>query len=156
MERKGRGHMMIRLIMPIFFFVVGVLFLIGTFNLPKARLGDPNGPLYFPAIVCILLILLSVVYFFQEWKQRNKVIEEVKMIFRGRTPFLIISTIVLIFVYSFLFDRIGFLFSTVIFLGGLLFTLNGRKKWLQNIIVSVLFSLISWYVFAELLQVSLP
>jgi len=147
---------MVRLIMPVFFFIIGVVFLIGSINLPKAKLGDPNGPLYFPMLICILLTILSLVYFFQEWKVRKKEIEEVKLLVQGRTPKLIISTVVLILIYTFLFERIGFLFSTIIFLGGLLFTVNGKKRWLQNILVSVLFSFISWYGFAKLLQVSLP
>ncbi|WP_209125077.1 tripartite tricarboxylate transporter TctB family protein [Alkalihalobacillus sp. BA299] len=147
---------MVRLIMPIFFFIIGVGFLIGSLNLPKAKLGDPNGPLYFPILICILLTILSLVYFFQEWKVRRKEIEEVKLLVQGRTPKLIISTVILILIYTFLFERIGFLFSTVIFLGGLLFAVNGKKRWLQNILVSVLFSFISWYMFAKLLQVSLP
>jgi putative tricarboxylic transport membrane protein len=147
---------MARLIMPIFFFVVGIAFLLATFNLPKARLGDPYGPLYFPAIICILLVVLSIIYFIREWRLKDKEMEEVKAFFQGRTPKLIIYTLVLIFIYSFLFERIGFLFSTIIFLGGLLFVVNGKEKWKTNIIVSVLFSFISWYAFAELLQVSLP
>lgn len=148
--------MNIRLTMPVVFFAVGISFLILAFNLPKAKLGDPNGPQYFPILICSLLVILSTVYFFQEWKIRNKEIEEVKLIFSGRTPKLIGGSLVLILIYTFLFERIGFLFSTIIFLGALLFLVNGKERWKTNVIVAVVFSVLSWYAFAELLQVSLP
>jgi putative tricarboxylic transport membrane protein len=147
---------MYRLVTPLFFLAVGIGFLVATLNLPKARLGDPNAPLYFPAMITILLVLLSVIYFFQEFKHRKEEFKELKMLLSGRMPFLIISTIVMIFIYTFLFERIGFLFSTMVFLGGLLFIINGTKKWLVNILVAVLFSGIAWYSFGILLKVSLP
>jgi len=147
---------MYRLVTPLFFLAVGIGFLVATLNLPKARLGDPNAPLYFPAMITILLILLSVIYFFQEFKHRKEEFKELKILLSGRMPFLIISTIVMSFIYTFLFERIGFLFSTMVFLGGLLFIINGTKKWLVNILVAVLFSGIAWYSFGILLKVSLP
>ncbi|UHA60771.1 hypothetical protein KDJ21_003360 [Metabacillus litoralis] len=38
----------IKMGMPIFLILLSIVFLIGSFNLPKANLGNPNGPLYFP------------------------------------------------------------------------------------------------------------
>lgn len=147
---------MFRLVLPLIFLFVGAGFLISTFNLPKARLGDPYGPIYFPAILGILLIVLSIIYFIGEWKKRENGFPELELLLKGRTPFLLISTIVLSLIYAFLFELVGFLISTIIFLSGLLFLLNGRKKWVGNIIIAVSFSVITWYSFAILLKVSLP
>jgi putative tricarboxylic transport membrane protein len=155
-ENRKERETVKRLIVPVFFFMVGLVYLIASFNLPKAKLGDPHGPLYFPAIVCVILTVLSVVYFFQELKKRNIEFKEFKVFLEGRTRFLIASTLVLIFVYTFLFERIGFLYSTIVFLSGLLFVINGKQKWKANIVIAVSFSFISWYTFAVLLQVSLP
>ncbi|PSL36254.1 putative tricarboxylic transport membrane protein [Planomicrobium soli] len=147
---------MYRLILPLIFFLLGAGFLISTFNLPKARLGDPYGPIYFPAILGVLLVVLSIIYFIEEWKQRGDKFPELELLLKGRTPFLLISTLVISLIYAFLFERVGFLISTIFFLGGLLFLINGRKKWMTNIIVAVSFSVITWYSFAVLLKVSLP
>ncbi|GGB48688.1 tripartite tricarboxylate transporter TctB family protein [Virgibacillus dakarensis] len=147
---------MLRLITPLFFIFAGVIYVVFTFNLPQAKIGDPNGPLYFPAVIGIFLLLMSIVYLFQEWKKRGEKMEKVRQLFTGRTPFLIIASLVLIFIYTFLFERIGFLYSTIIFLTGLLFVVNGRKQWIKNILIAVIFSFITWYSFAELLNVSLP
>lgn len=78
------------------------------------------------------------------------------MLVANRTSFLIISTLILAIIYAFVFEKIGFLISTILFLGALLFVLNGRKKWVTNIVVSVIFSISAWYVFSQLLHVSLP
>ncbi|SEQ41964.1 putative tricarboxylic transport membrane protein [Piscibacillus halophilus] len=147
---------MVRLAMPLFFIITSIVYLILTFDLTKSRTGDPNAPLYFPAIIGIFLLIMGIIYFFQEWKKRSEAVEEFKGLIQGRTPVLIISSLVLIFIYTFLFERIGFLFSTMIFLGGLLFVVNGIQKWLQNILISVIFSFVTWYSFSELLNVSLP
>ncbi|WP_099159603.1 tripartite tricarboxylate transporter TctB family protein [Virgibacillus ndiopensis] len=147
---------MLRLITPIIFIIFGGIYLILTFNMTRAKIGDPNAPLYFPALIGIFLVIISIVYFVQEWKQRKETVEEVKQLFKGRTPFLIIASLVLIFIYSFLFERIGFLYSTILFLTGLLFVVNGRKQWIKNILIAVIFSFVAWYSFAELLDVSLP
>ncbi|WP_040982504.1 tripartite tricarboxylate transporter TctB family protein [Oceanobacillus jeddahense] len=147
---------MARLITPLFFLVLGIIYLIMTFNLTKARVGDENGPLYFPILIGGLLVLFSLIYFIQEWRQRSEKFEELKGLFTGRAPFLIVSTLVLIFIYTFLFERIGFLISTMLFLTGLLFVINGKQAWFKNILIAVIFSIISWYSFSELLNVSLP
>lgn len=147
---------MARLIVPLFFIVVGVVYLILTLNITQSRVGNPNSPLYFPLLVGGILLITSIVYFIQEWKKREMKFDDFKVFFKGRVPFLIVSTLIISFVYTFLFERIGFLFSTIIFLTGLLFIVNGKKSWITNIVVAVIFSVVSWYAFSELLDVSLP
>ncbi|WP_250543369.1 tripartite tricarboxylate transporter TctB family protein, partial [Staphylococcus pseudoxylosus] len=59
-------------------------------------------------------------------------------------------------IYAFIFEPFGFLISTILFLGCIMFLINGYKRWLQNILVTVIFSGIAWYTFSQLLDVSLP
>ncbi|MDA8352157.1 MAG: tripartite tricarboxylate transporter TctB family protein [Firmicutes bacterium] len=145
----------IRFFMPILFILVSICFLIGTFHLPKAKLGDPNGPLYFPAGVSIFLLITSFVYLIQEWRQQQKY-PEFKRLLSGRTPILIVSTLVLGLLYALVFLTLGFLVSTTLFLAALLFVINGRSKWLLNLTVAVLFSMSAWVVFSQWLDISLP
>ncbi|WP_052365923.1 tripartite tricarboxylate transporter TctB family protein [Geomicrobium sp. JCM 19055] len=58
--------------------------------------------------------------------------------------------------YTLIFERVGFFLSTVIFLAAIMFFLNGKKKWLLNIIVTLVVAGSSWYVFSYLLEISLP
>lgn len=141
---------------PVFLIVLSIAFLIGSINLPKANLGNPNGPLYFPLGISALLLIFSVIYFFQELKVKNEKNEKIAELFTGRTPKLIIFTILLGIGYTLIFESIGFLISTILFLGALLFLLNGLKRWKTNVIVAFAFSFISWYAFSQMLGVSLP
>jgi putative tricarboxylic transport membrane protein len=146
----------IKLGMPIFLILLSCSFLIASINLPKANLGNPNGPLYFPIGLSILMLIFSVVYLFQEWKKLNEHNEGIKLLLEGRTPKLIVLTVLYGVIYAFIFEPIGFLFSTILFLGALLFTVNGRKKVVVNLAVAFGFSFLSWYAFSVLLGVSLP
>ncbi|QDP39949.1 tripartite tricarboxylate transporter TctB family protein [Radiobacillus deserti] len=145
-----------KLAMPTLLLVLGCSFLIASFQIEKSNLGNPNGPLYFPIGLSILLLLFSFMYLAQEWKKREEDHKVISQLLTGRTPKLIGLTILLGVGYSLLFERVGFLISTFLFLGTLLFVLNGKKKWMTNIIVAVCFSFFSWYAFSELLGVSLP
>ncbi|UOQ92395.1 tripartite tricarboxylate transporter TctB family protein [Halobacillus shinanisalinarum] len=146
----------IKMGVPTFLIIFSIVFLIASLNLPKANLGNPNAPIYFPAGLSIIMLIFSVIYFFQELKNFHKENEYIKQILSGRTPKLIGFTLLFGGIYALIFDRIGFLFSTIIYLGALLFYINGLKKWLVNIIVTISFSFISWYAFSVLLGVSLP
>jgi putative tricarboxylic transport membrane protein len=141
---------------PIFFIIISCVFLIASINLPKANLGNPNGPLYFPIGLSILLLVFSILYMVQELKKMDEKNERIKMMLSGRTPKLIGLTVLLGIGYGLIFELIGFLFATVLFLGALLFTVNGVMKWKVNVIVAISFSFLSWYAFSELLGVSLP
>ncbi|MGG3914094.1 tripartite tricarboxylate transporter TctB family protein [Rossellomorea vietnamensis] len=145
----------IKLGMPIFLILLSFFFLIASINLPKANLGNPNGPLYFPIGLSVFMLIFSAVYLFQEWKSLHIHNEEIKLLLKGRTPKLIALTVLYGAVYAFIFERIGFLFSTILFLGALLFTVNG-KKIVVNVLVAIGFSFLSWYAFSILLGVSLP
>ncbi|OYD07774.1 tripartite tricarboxylate transporter TctB family protein [Paludifilum halophilum] len=145
-----------RLLMPVFFIFVSIGFLIATFNLPKAKMGDPNAPIYFPAVISIFLLIVSVIYLIREWRAKRKEDEPLKRLKAGRTPVLIVSTLVLGLIYALVFFHLGFLVSTILFLGALLFLVNGKSRWLVNIVVALLFSLASWYAFSHLLNISLP
>lgn len=142
--------------MPVAMILISSIFLISSFAIPKATLGNPNGPLYFPVGLSIFMLVLSIVYLINELRTLNEHNEKILALFQGRTMKLIGVTIALGVIYSFIFERVGFLIATMIFLGCLLFYVNGVKKWLVNIVVTVAFSFITWYGFSELLGVSLP
>lgn len=144
-----------RLIVPSICILIGVVYLMMTLNLSDARLGDADAPKYFPMIVAIFFIVISIVYFIKEYLAHYDVSEDIKKLFKKDTLILIIATIVLSLIYTLIFERLGYLISTILFLGALLFLIN-KNKWLTNILVSVLFSVGTWYVFSQLLAVSLP
>lgn len=146
----------IKIGMPVFLILLGFVFFISSMNLPKAKLGNPNGPLYFPIVLSIMMVVFGVLYLFQELKTINKEHKNSKLLLSGRTPKLIGGTVLFGLVYAIIFERVGFLISTTLFLGSLLFLVNGKNKWKVNVTVAICFSFLSWYAFSQLLDVSLP
>lgn len=142
--------------MPVFLILLSIVGFFASLNLPKANLGNPDGPMYFPMAISVFLFVFSVIYLIQELRSLDEVDEKILELFSGRTPLLIVATLILGTVYALIFESLGFLVSTIIFLGVLLFLVNGPKKWLVNISVTLVFSFLSWYAFSELLGVSLP
>lgn len=141
---------------PLFFIAVGVVYFFLSINLPEAKLGNPNTPSYFPIMISILITVSSVVYMLNVWRKGEKKNPDIAALFEKRTLVIIAGTLVLSIIYTLIFNVIGFLYSTLLFLGALLFVVNGIKKWKSNIIVTVIFTYAAWYVFSELLNVSLP
>ena len=105
----------IKFSVPIFFILFSGVFLIASFTLPKASLGNPNAPMYFPAGLSIIMLIFSIIYLFQELKKLDKENKYIKQMLSGRTPKLIGFTILLGVIYAFVFDRIGFLYSTILY-----------------------------------------
>ncbi|MCO4347157.1 tripartite tricarboxylate transporter TctB family protein [Staphylococcus agnetis] len=147
---------MLRYVAPVVLFTIGCVYLIVTLNVPLSRIGDAQSPKYFPLIMAFDLMMLSLIYLFQEYLKRHASFDAFKHLFKGRALKLILCSIVLILLYALAFERIGFLISTTIFLGAMLFLINGVSHWLQNLIIAITFSGIAWYTFSQLLDVSLP
>ncbi|HEC2221047.1 TPA: tripartite tricarboxylate transporter TctB family protein [Staphylococcus delphini] len=147
---------MVRLIAPIVCFIVGVTYLLLSLNLPISRIGDPQSPKYFPILIASLLIVMSIIYFFQMLRDKNVSFNEFKAFLTPLALKRIGLTCLFILIYTVIFERIGFLISTVLFLAAVMFLVNGFQHWLKNLIVAIVFSGVAWYTFAQLLDVSLP
>lgn len=69
---------------------------------------------------------------------------------------MIAYTCVVSIIYALLFERIGFVFSTFLFMQAVLMVVNGKMKWKTNTMVSAFFSIGIYVVFAKLFGISLP
>jgi|Deesub1362A_J573_1020465.scaffolds.fasta_scaffold03136_3 putative tricarboxylic transport membrane protein len=138
--------------------IIGVIYTVQAFYLPKAPIGDPLSPIYFPAALGIIMLICGLGLLLTEIKKgvyRNK--EKGKTHRKNKkTITLITLTVAFGLIYAFIFERFGFVISTTLFLGAIFFLINGKRKWTINIIVSLVFSGSIWYVFGKLLGISLP
>ncbi|MGI6775594.1 MULTISPECIES: tripartite tricarboxylate transporter TctB family protein [Acetomicrobium] len=131
---------------------LGISYFIQSLNLPKAFIGNPWAPIYFPLSLGVLMILCSAILLVESLRRRKKSEK-----FSARVPwFLIIGTMSIGSVYAVLFNRIGFIPSTIIFIGAMLFLVNGTRGWLLNIILTVCLTLSVWYCFEKVLYISMP
>lgn len=138
--------------------IMGIVYGVQALGLPKARIGNPMAPLYFPMGLAALMIFLGALTFYIEFRKGlNSDDKSKRPQFNFKSMKLILYVIVLCLIYTLLFDRIGFVFSTLLFLIAMLAVINnGKGKLLQNAVITVVFSFGMWYVFAKLFQISLP
>lgn len=111
-----------------------------------------SGTKAFPTMVIIFTGLLSLVIFFQDYHGKEK---SSKIKLDKKVLITILKCTVIFVVYALIFEKLGYILSTVLLLIGLLSILNqGKLK--QNIIISVAFSVIAFIIFSKLLAISLP
>jgi len=58
--------------------------------------------------------------------------------------------------YALVFEPLGYIISTILYLGAVLFLVNGRAKPVRSIVVAVLFSVGVYVLFSVLLGIQLP
>lgn len=135
--------------------LVGVVYFIQALQLPKATIGNPWAPIYFPAALGILMTVIGVVIVATEISKGRTADKGKDRRDRGYVK-LISGTIIICIFYALIFDRIGFVVSTLLFLGGILFLVNGLRAWKMNTAITAAFTFGIWYIFEKILMISLP
>lgn len=136
--------------------LIGVAYTIQTLRTPKATIGSPWAPLMFPLGLGILMTVFGVCLVIGVLLKDRRIFTEEKKPVNKDFLILASATIIGTCVYAYLFDRIGFIISTLLFMGFMMFMINGRKQWVRSIIVTAAFTFGIWYAFTGLLKVSLP
>lgn len=138
--------------------VFGIVYSLQAINLPKAPIGNPMSPIYFPLGLSVLMTLFGAILFATEAsKGLNSDDKSKRPKFHFHSMKLIIIVIALCLLYTEMFDYIGFVFSTIVFLMTMLTCINtGKSKVVQNGIITLCFSIGMWYIFVNIFQISLP
>ncbi len=108
---------------------------------------EPLGPKPFPIIALALIALgaVSLFFFFEKTE-----VEWPNLALAKKIILLIAS----LFLFAFLFEYWGFVLSSMIFI--FLSSLIFRAKWLYALIFAVLASVLLYYLFDDLMQITLP
>ncbi len=139
-------------IIGIFGALLAVIYGFSTINATGAGATFLSGTKIFPTMVIILTAVLSAVIFLQDHlgKEKGKKLEIDKKVI------VTIGKCTVIFViYTLVFEHLGYILSTIVLLIGLLSILN-KGKLKQNLIISLAFSVIAYFIFSKLLAISLP
>ena len=139
--------------------LLGVIYTYQAYHLPRATVGNVMAPVYFPLGLGVLMFIFGLSIFIQTWIKAgimNASEKQEKKWALSYTAKLITFTSVISILYAILFDIIGYVFSTILFLGAMLFVINGVKQWKVNAIVSITFALSIYLVFSKLLGIYLP
>jgi putative tricarboxylic transport membrane protein len=143
----------------LFAVILGIVYSIGAVNLRGPSMGDPLGPKVFPLVIGTFSILFGVLLILREMRVPKERRDEIsfQLSVEGKKILkLILLTSVFGIIYGLFFDSLGYLISTTIFMIFVMFLVNKSSRWVQNIIVSLGFSVITYVGFATLLHLSLP
>lgn len=129
---------------------------------PITALGEdaPAGysPRFFPYIVTVLAIILSLGLLIQSLVRTSRVVEEGKGILGVEQVRRAAPVLVIMFLYLFLFNMLGYVVAAILSLGALMwyYGVSWRKEWKVTIPVVILFPLLIYYIFKYVLYVPLP
>jgi putative tricarboxylic transport membrane protein len=138
------------------------LFLIhNEYNMPTSIIRQTIGPSFMPIAILIALIFSALLILFTSLRSTRKtegsdlaLAEPPTKISAGQ--YKVMGMIILgLVVYGVILVPVGFIISTTILIlwQAQLFE---RGKWIRNLVVSILFSIVVYYLFVHVLEVMLP
>jgi len=136
--------------------LIAVIYLWATTLIPTLEIGDPLGPKAFPRLLGVALLIAAGFFSLELWKQRGKKAAPAATgaVFDPQVIPVLAAVVAWTCVYYFVFNELGFVLSTSIFLLPLMAYFN-RGKWIANVVSAVGFSLLIYWLFVKL-DVNLP
>ncbi|MGI8315949.1 tripartite tricarboxylate transporter TctB family protein [Halobacillus mangrovi] len=136
----------------VFLILFGAGYLYLTYNL-KEYPYVPIDSDFIPRALGFILIGLAVFLFFDKSSETDE--EKKKRSVPKKEILVLLAVGGMIFAYIFLFEILGFLLTTALFVFFCSWFL-GYKNWVSNVLVSIIFPSALYYLFNYLLQIRLP
>ena len=145
------------IISSLFFLAISILFIIGSLNHSFWNVYGP-GPAFFPLLLSLLFLLLSLILFLS--KALKPIRERIDGSDEAVAPSfadirVVLSYLCFILLFFVLFDFLGYMISIFLFMAAALRFL-GKKSKMISVAVPMLTSLFIFFVFVNLLGVTLP
>jgi len=142
------------LIISIVIFLLGILLYYGSTTLPSGFSPGVPGPNFFPQLMAIGLVVLSICLFVQ-WLKKKEIYLE-KGFFNTKAFKSLLSIILFTFIYviAWIYEVGTFLINSFIYFSIIIY-LFGEKRILQVISISAGFSLFTFYFFTRVLHILL-
>jgi putative tricarboxylic transport membrane protein len=134
--------------------LIAVIYLVASQQIPTLEIGDPLGPKAFPRLLGVALLLAAGLFGFELWKDRGKKEEKTAPVFDRQVMPVLAAVVAWTAVYYFVFNELGFVVATSVFLLPLMAYFN-RGKWIANVASAIGFSALIYWLFVKL-DVNLP
>ena len=136
--------------------IIAVVYLYATTLIPSLEIGDPLGPKAFPRLLGICLLIAAGLLALEMWRDHKA---KVPPPAEGElAPWRHIGVIAAVTVwtgiYYLVFEKLGYVVATSIYLLALMAWFH-RGKWVSNVITTLLFAGLSYWMFVKL-DVRLP
>jgi putative tricarboxylic transport membrane protein len=137
--------------------ILGALYLLYTLLLPRIAISDPVGPYLFPKIIGIGAIICGIILIYMDLRKKYKAKMFLNEIFGNKdVVYRIIFTTLAGIIYGVILEPLGYLISTAIFMVLLMVIINGINRIIENIGVSIVFSIVTYLIFGMFLKLSIP
>ncbi len=143
----------------LFSVVFGLIYGGMAYTMPRAAFGNPLDPVYFPMGVAALAIIVGCILLLKSNMKEsilafNNLIneDEVKKYDRKR----ILYTCIIATGYAMVFDTLGYVISTFLFMFAMLTITSGKEAWMKSAAIALAFAVSVFFIFNTLLAISLP
>ncbi|QHJ70289.1 tripartite tricarboxylate transporter TctB family protein [Planococcus halotolerans] len=133
-------------------FIIASVYLYLSFQLPNYPYAPVDADVI-PKGLGILMLILSIALFFSRAIETEA--EKAKRAIPKKELLVLLAVFAMIFVYILLFETIGFILMTALFIFFCSWFL-GYRNWKTGIIVSILFPLGMYVIFVFALGIALP
>ena len=136
--------------------VLGLVYSITALRLPRMAMGDRLGPKIFPYFVGIVTIITGIAMILQD-RNPEKRSKKVDFGFKEHKNVWIKIGLLTIagIVFGLIIDGLGYMIATALFMFFVSMLIN-RGRLVQNTVIAVLFSVVTYFIFAVALKLSLP
>ncbi len=132
--------------------VLGLVYSITALRLPHMTMGDRLGPKIFPYFVGIVTIITGIAMILQD---RNPEKRSKKVDFGFKEHKNVWIKIIAGIIFGLVIDGLGYMIATALFMFFVSMLIN-RGRLVQNTVIAVLFSVVTYFVFGVALKLSLP
>jgi len=139
----------------LFSVVLGVLYLAGTFAVPVFDAGDEIGPRAFPFIIAAVVICCGAALLVQDFRSKERKPFSWEFAADRAVWLRILFTMAAGICYGLVLDDLGYLIATFLFMMFVSSLINTGRH-VQNLVIAVLFSVVTFVSFALVLKLSLP
>lgn len=146
----------------------GTVLLVAARGIEDPVRPDPGvGPATLPTALSVLLIIAGLVLAVIGWRGRDRVVEAgndggvetvEQLVHQDEPPVprRRLAVVVALFIgYALAFVPLGYMLATALYLG-VMVTVIDRARWKRNLIFAVVFAVVVYFGFTELLGVQLP
>ncbi|MBN2753043.1 MAG: tripartite tricarboxylate transporter TctB family protein [Rhodospirillaceae bacterium] len=139
----------------VFSLILGGAYLFGTFRITMHGAGDEIGPRAFPFIVATVVICCGLGLLLKDFRNTDHKPFSWRFVAERSVWIRILLTMVLGITYGLILDWLGYLIATFFFM---LFvsSLINIGRYVQNIAIAAVFSIVTFTSFALILKLSLP
>jgi putative tricarboxylic transport membrane protein len=156
-SEKAAGANRIQRFVSILFLIFSGIYLFLSLSLPLGKAAKP-GPGMVPrgiGIVLTFFCLVHVIEVFFLKNKKNPSEKKAEEALKGKDVFRVAGVVSLLILYMIFFPILGYAFSTIILVGAVLRLLE-MHGWMRIVLISIVTSGCSYFIFDRILDVPLP